>query len=45
MAAVKAHGSTKEFKAFYKTIQDEDLVTGPTQLKWLKEVSGFASRL
>jgi quinol monooxygenase YgiN len=45
MAAVKAHGSSKEFKQFYKTIQEEDVVTGLTQLKWLQEVSGFASRL
>lgn len=45
MDAVKAHGSTKEFKEFYKTVAVEDLVTAPTKLVWLKALSGFESRL
>ena len=45
MEAVKTHGSTKEFKAFYKTVQEEDLVAAPTRVQILKAVGGFASRL
>jgi hypothetical protein len=45
MDAVKAHGSTREFREFYMTMAAEDLVTGPTKLVWLKAVSGFESRL
>jgi quinol monooxygenase YgiN len=45
MDAVKAHGASKEFKQFYQTMAVEDLLTGPTKLKWLKAVSGFESRL
>lgn len=44
-AAMGAHGSTKEFKAFQKALADEDLVGGPMQLKILKPVGGFTSRL
>jgi hypothetical protein len=39
-----AHGSTKEFKAFQK-LKDEELVGGPMQLKLVKNVGGFSSRL
>jgi quinol monooxygenase YgiN len=45
MNAVKAHGSTKEFKAFQKAMQDEGLTTGPLELKFVKPIGGFASRL
>lgn len=44
-AALKAHGETDEFKTFYKTLVDEDLVDGATQLKFVKPVTGFISRL
>jgi hypothetical protein len=44
-AAMGAHGSTKEFKAFQKKLKDEDLVGGPMQLKLVKNVGGFSSRL
>jgi quinol monooxygenase YgiN len=44
-AALGAHGSSKEFKAFQKKLQEEDLVGGPMQLKFVKDVGGFASRL
>jgi hypothetical protein len=40
-----AHGSTKEFKAFQKKLKDEELVGGPMQLKLVKNVGGFSSRL
>lgn len=40
-----AHGNTKEFKAFQKKLAEEDLVGGPMQLKIVKSVGGFASRL
>jgi quinol monooxygenase YgiN len=45
MEAVKLHGSTKEFKAFYKIVQEEDLTAAPTRVQILKAVGGFASRL
>lgn len=45
MEAVKLHGSTAEFKAFYKTVQEEDLTAAPTRVQILKAVGGFASRL
>jgi quinol monooxygenase YgiN len=45
MEAVKLHGSTTEFKAFYKTVQEEDLTAAPTRVQILKAVGGFASRL
>jgi hypothetical protein len=45
MAAIQAHGSTPEFKGFYKTVHDEDLVSAPTQLKFMKSEAGFISRL
>lgn len=44
-AALKAHGESEEFKKFYKTLVDEDLVDGATQLKFVKPVTGFISRL
>jgi quinol monooxygenase YgiN len=40
--AQKAHEATDEFKRFYRTVQAEDLVTGPTQLKFLKVIGGFS---
>lgn len=40
--AQKAHEATDEFKRFYKTVQEEDLVTGPTQLKFLEVIGGFS---
>lgn len=43
-AALAAHGSTPAFKTFYATIQKEDLVSAPTQLKFVKEVGGFGLR-
>lgn len=39
------HASSKEFKAAQKKMKEEDLVTGPTQLKFVKDVGGFSSRL
>lgn len=45
MEAVKLHGSTNEFKAFYKTVQEEDLIAAPTRVQILKSVGGFTSRL
>jgi quinol monooxygenase YgiN len=44
-AALGAHGSSKEFKAFQKKLAEEDLVGAPMQLKFVKAVGGFASRL
>lgn len=45
MGAIKAHGSSKEYKQLQKTIQAEDLVTAPTKVVFLKPLSGFESRL
>lgn len=45
MGAIKAHGSSKEYKQFQKTVQAEDLVASPTKVAFLKTVSGFESRL
>jgi len=45
MAAIKAHGSSKEYKQLQKTIQAEDLVAAPTKVVFLEAVSGFGSRL
>lgn len=45
MGAIRAHGSSKEFKQFQKTVQAEDLVAQPTKMVFLKAVSGFESRL
>jgi hypothetical protein len=39
------HGSSKEFKAFQKKMAEEDLVGAPMQLKFVKDVGGFTSRL
>lgn len=36
------HGSSTEFKAFQKKLQEEDLVGGPMQLKITKPAGGFA---
>jgi quinol monooxygenase YgiN len=44
-AAIAAHGGSKEFKAFGKKLKDEDLIAAPMQLKFLKSVGGFSSRL
>lgn len=44
-AAMGVHGSSKEFKAFQKKMAEEDLVGAPMQLKFVKDVGGFASRL
>ncbi|KAH8598106.1 hypothetical protein B0O99DRAFT_507121 [Bisporella sp. PMI_857] len=43
--AMRAHGTSKEFKAFQKKIAAEDLVGRPMQLKVVKPVGGFAARL
>jgi hypothetical protein len=42
MAALGVHGSSDAFKAFQKTLKDEDLVGAPMQLKFMKEAGGFA---
>jgi quinol monooxygenase YgiN len=44
-AALRVHGTSKEFKAFQKKLQDEGLVEAPTQLKFVKPAGGFMSRL
>ncbi|TGO52421.1 hypothetical protein BOTNAR_0324g00050 [Botryotinia narcissicola] len=44
-AAIAAHGSSEEFKAFGKKLKDEDLIAKPMELKFLKHVGGFSSRL
>jgi quinol monooxygenase YgiN len=44
-AAMGVHGSSKEFKAFQKKMAEEDLVGAPMQLKFVKVVGGFTSRL
>ncbi|TVY32762.1 hypothetical protein LSUB1_G007884 [Lachnellula subtilissima] len=41
-AALLAHGSSKEFTAFQKKIQGEDLVSAPMQLKITKPAGGFS---
>ncbi|KAE9374715.1 hypothetical protein N431DRAFT_556955 [Stipitochalara longipes BDJ] len=41
-AAIGIHGSSDTFKAFQKTLKDEDLVGAPMQLKFVKEAGGFA---
>ncbi|RDW70167.1 hypothetical protein BP5796_08564 [Coleophoma crateriformis] len=43
--ALGAHGQSKVFKAFSKKLAEEDLVAGPPQLKFVKSVAGFSSRL
>ncbi|QSZ36069.1 hypothetical protein DSL72_007193 [Monilinia vaccinii-corymbosi] len=44
-AAIVAHGASEQFKAFGKKVKDEDLIAKPMQLKFLKNVGGFSSRL
>ncbi|KAG4027756.1 hypothetical protein MFRU_027g00490 [Monilinia fructicola] len=44
-AAIAAHGASEQFKAFEKRLKDEDLIAKPMQLKFLKNVGGFSSRL
>ncbi|KAG0648524.1 hypothetical protein D0Z07_5264 [Hyphodiscus hymeniophilus] len=44
-AAMGAHASSKDFKAFQKKMAQEDLVGAPMQLKFVKSVGGFPSRL
>ncbi|KAF7907721.1 uncharacterized protein EAF01_005307 [Botrytis porri] len=44
-AAIAAHGSSEEFKALGKKLKDEDLIAKPMELKVLKHVGGFSSRL
>ena len=44
-AALGAHSSSKEFKAFQKRMSQEELIGAPTQLKFVKSVGGFVSRL
>ena len=44
-AALGAHGSSDQFKAFQKKLTDEDLVGAPMQLKFVKTVGGFVTRL
>ncbi|ESZ99331.1 hypothetical protein SBOR_0293 [Sclerotinia borealis F-4128] len=44
-AAIASHGASEEFKAFGKKLKDEDLIAKPMQLKFLKNVGGFSSRL
>ncbi|KAB8299797.1 hypothetical protein EYC80_000049 [Monilinia laxa] len=44
-AAIAAHGSSEQFKAFGKKLKDEGLIAKPMQLKFLKNVGGFSSRL
>ncbi|THV55181.1 hypothetical protein BGAL_0012g00190 [Botrytis galanthina] len=44
-AAIAAHGSSGEFKTFGKKLKDEDLIAKPMELKFLKHVGGFSSRL
>jgi quinol monooxygenase YgiN len=41
-AAIGIHGSSDTFKAFQKTLKNEDLIGAPMQLKFLKEAGGFA---
>ena len=40
--AQKAHEQTDEFKRFYRAVQEEDLVTCPTRLQFLKVIGGFS---
>ncbi|CAD6439443.1 ded0aac4-fbad-4099-a19a-16c0bfbaea6a [Sclerotinia trifoliorum] len=44
-AAITAHGASEAFKAFGKKLKDEDVIAKPMQLKFLKNVGGFSSRL
>ena len=44
-ASIGAHGSSKEFQGFQKTMKDEDLIAAPMQLKFIKNAGGFSSRL
>ncbi|TVY50578.1 hypothetical protein LCER1_G007937 [Lachnellula cervina] len=41
-AAMLAHGSSKEFTAFQRKIQEEGLVGAPMQLKITKPAGGFS---
>ncbi|PQE16765.1 antibiotic biosynthesis monooxygenase protein [Rutstroemia sp. NJR-2017a BBW] len=43
--ALKAHGSSEKFKGFQKMVQDEDLLSEPLLLKFVKPAGGFSSRL
>jgi quinol monooxygenase YgiN len=43
--AMGVHGSSKEFKAFQKKMAEESLIAAPMQLKFIKSVGGFPSRL
>jgi quinol monooxygenase YgiN len=44
-AALAAHGSSEGIKNFQKTIKGEDLLEAPLQLKFVKTVGGFSSRI
>ncbi|KAG9237286.1 hypothetical protein BJ875DRAFT_168870 [Amylocarpus encephaloides] len=44
-AALDLHGSSDAFKVFAKTMQDEELLGAPMQLKVAQPAGGFASRL
>jgi quinol monooxygenase YgiN len=44
-AAFAAHASSKEMQNFQKVLRDEDLLQGPFQLKRVKTVGGFSSRI
>ncbi|KAL3427086.1 hypothetical protein PVAG01_00595 [Phlyctema vagabunda] len=43
--ALAAHGESAAFKNLEKKLTEEDLVAAPLQLKFIKPVGGFASRL
>ncbi|KAM3080911.1 hypothetical protein ACMFMG_004871 [Clarireedia jacksonii] len=43
--AVKAHVGSEKFKEFQKTLKDEDLLSEPMSLKFIKPAGGFSSRL
>lgn len=40
-----AHGASTEFKATQKKMAEEGLIAKPLQLKFVKPVGGFVSRL
>ncbi|KIN06234.1 hypothetical protein OIDMADRAFT_17223 [Oidiodendron maius Zn] len=43
--AFNSHVSSEEMKVFQKTLLDGDMLDGPMQLKRVKTVGGFSSRM
>jgi quinol monooxygenase YgiN len=44
-AALAAHGKTEYFQAFSKRLAADKLVAAPLQMKMVKPIAGYSSRL